>query len=763
MKASAKNNETTDVESETLIRKLHLISRNSGVGFIATASSSLILVAAAIQSNHFTIWIIWWLALLLVSTIRLGMARRFFHDEAAHAVDATAWSSRYTILVVALGALWAMGILGFSFGASANERFLAALVAAAMSAAAISTLAPRIRLYRIYAAPMIISVALASFLSATQLFDWIFGVIALIYLYGVNSSATYLNDTLTKSIRLTNELQIASMVYQAIGDAVLITDTHGIVVACNAAFKKMSGYELNEIIAMNAQEFNSGRNDRSVHKQMWEALATSGHWQGEIYNRRKNGEEYLKWLTINTIHDDQGNPFRYVGLYSDVTDQKRAEEMAWKHANYDTLTSLPNRRLFRDRLEQEIKKERRDHSGIALLIVDLDKFNEVNDTLGHSYGDLLLLEATSRIMPCVRMADTVARTGGDEFSIILPDFPDAEHVVRVAETIVQKLREPFKLDGEGAYISASIGIAYFPTDAEDAGELIKNADRAMFSAKKAGGDRYEFFTNAMQETALLHRRLTNDLRVAVSEGQLRLVFQPIVRLQDGRIAKAEALLRWEHPELGTISPVEFIPLAEESGLIIEIGDWVFREAAMRAKQWSDKFRSNIQISINKSSVQFHSIAYANGWIDYLWEIGLPGECIVIEITESLILNSNPLIAAQLAIYRAAGIQISIDDFGTGYSSLSYLKKFDADFLKIDQSFVRDIENDPSDLALSEAIIVMAHKLGIQVIAEGVETERQSAILLEAGCDYGQGYLFSIPVPAADFEKLLEKQSAASGE
>lgn len=760
MRAKENTTHPADIESETLIRKLHLVSRNSRVGFIATTSASLILLAAASQSDYFVLWIVWWLALLLVSAVRIGMARSFFRDEVAHAVDTTAWLRQYTMLVSALGALWAIGVLGFSYGAEQNQRFLGALVAAAMSAGAISTLAPLIRLYRIYAAPMIVSVALISFLSATHLFDWVFGLVSLIYLYGIMGSANYLNDTLSKSIQQSNELQFANMVYQALGDAALVTDIYGAVVACNAAFAKMSGYERNEIVGMHAREFGSDRHRYSTHKQLWEAISSQGQWQGEIYNRRKNGEEYLKWLTINTIYDDQRKPFRYVGLYSNITDQKRAEEMAWQQANYDSLTALPNRRLFHDRLEQEIRKDHRNHLGVALLIVDMDKFNEVNDTLGHAYGDKLLLEAATRIMSCVRLSDTVARTGGDEFSIILSDFPDAKHVERIAETLIQKMREPFKLEEEVTYVSFSIGIAYYPSDARDADELIKNTDRAMYSAKKAGGDRYAFFKTAMQETALLSRRLTNDLRNAVSGGQLRLLYQPIVRLSDRRIVKAEALLRWEHPELGTISPAEFIPLAEESGLITSIGDWVFRKAAMCAKRWNDKFKDGIQISINKSSVQFHSVTYARSWVDYLEEIKLPGKLIVIEITESLILNPNPLIAAQMAIYRAAGIQISIDDFGTGYSSLSYLKKFDMDFLKIDQSFIRDIESDASNLALSEAIIVMSHKLGIQVIAEGVETEQQNAILLEAGCDYGQGYLYSSPVPAEDFEKLLPSSPAS---
>jgi diguanylate cyclase (GGDEF)-like protein len=490
---------------------------------------------------------------------------------------------------------------------------------------------------------------------------------------------------------------------------------------------------------------------------MWEALAGQGHWQGEICNRRRNGEEYIKWLTINTIRDERGEPFRYVAMYSDVTDKKRAEEMAWREANYDSLTSLPNRRLFRDRLEQEIRKISRSNLGVALLIVDLDKFNEVNDTLGHHVGDALLLETANRLLSSIRVSDTLARTGGDEFSVILAEFPDAGHIERVAGEIVENLGMPFQLWDETIYISASVGIAFYPSDAASADELIRNADQTMFASKKAGGGRYNFFTSALQEEALLRRKMINEMRGALDAGQFRLLFQPIVRLQDGLIVKAETLLRWEHPELGMVSPADFIPLAEESGLIVPIGDWVFRKAADWARRWHDEYQNTIQISINKSPVQFHSLSGGDGWVDYLMQIGLPGEHIVIEITESMMMDNNPNIAAQLAIYREAGIRISIDDFGTGYSSLSYLKKFDAHYLKIDQSFVRDLETDQNDLALSEAIIVMAHKLGIKVVAEGIETEQQRLILLEAGCDYGQGYLFSRPVPAEAFGELLGRQ------
>ena len=316
---------------------------------------------------------------------------------------------------------------------------------------------------------------------------------------------------------------------------------------------------------------------------------------------------------------------------------------------------------------------------------------------------------------------------------------------------------PFQLGEETVYISSSVGIAFYPPDAASADELVRNADQTMFASKKAGGDRYNFFTSALQEEALLRRKLINEMRNALDAGQFRLLFQPIVNLKDGRIVKAETLLRWEHPELGMVSPAEFIPLAEESGLIVPIGDWVFRKAADCTLKWRDEYQGDIQISINKSPVQFHSLSGSDGWVGYLLQIGLPGEHIVVEITESVMLDNNPNIAAQLAFYRQAGIGISIDDFGTGYSSLSYLKKFNANYLKIDQSFVRDLETDRNDRALSEAIILMSHKLGIKVVAEGIETEQQRLILRDAGCDYGQGYLFSRPVPAEALGELLRRQ------
>ena len=438
-------------------------------------------------------------------------------------------------------------------------------------------------------------------------------------------------------------------------------------------------------------------------------------------------------------------------------ERKRTAETIWQHANYDSLTKLPNRRLFRDRLQQEILKAQRANRYVALLFVDLDRFKEVNDTLGHHAGDLLLSEAARRVRDCVRATDTVARLGGDEFTVIMSNLADTHRVGEIAQAILVTLATPFSLDTESVYVSASIGITIFPSDADNVESLLKNADQAMYAAKELGRNRFSYFTASMQAAAQTRLMLSNDLRNAIAAGQLEVFLQPIVELATGRIIKAEALLRWHHPTQGLVGPAQFIPIAEETGLINEIGDWVFRESARTAKRWFDAGFLNagddglIQISVNKSPRQFFSSNTHETWVDYVREIGLPAKCIAIEITEGLLLDDRPEVAEKLQRFRDAGFRISLDDFGTGYSAMSYLKKFPLDFLKIDKSFVRDMAIDHGDQAIVEAIIVMAHKLGLKVIAEGVETMEQCEILKTAGCDYGQGYLFARPMPAAEMK------------
>jgi diguanylate cyclase (GGDEF)-like protein/PAS domain S-box-containing protein len=564
---------------------------------------------------------------------------------------------------------------------------------------------------------------------------------------------------ISKRKQIEEALQQSSLVLQNSSEGMLITDENNQIISINPAFSRITGYSLDEVMGKNPRMFRSGRHDQAFYRAMWDAIVTTGQWQGEIWDRRKNGEVYAKWLTVNTIRNKDESVRQYVALFSDITEKKASEELIWRQANYDTLTGLPNRDMFRERLALEVKKSLRVELPMALFLVDLDQFKEVNDTLGHAVGDMLLKDAARRICACVRESDSVARLGGDEFTIVITGISDKAHIDHVAQKIIDKLAEPFHLGDEVVYISASIGITLHPDDAVDIDALMKNADQAMYAAKKKGRNRYSYFTTRLQEQAQNRLRLTNDLRGALAAGQFSIEFQPIVALPSGRIHKAEALIRWEHPERGMVVPAEFIPLAEETGLIHEIGDWVFRESARWAKQWRDRFAADFQMSINMSPVQFRSENRhgASIWSAYLQELGLSGENIVIEITEGLLLNAEAEVTDELLRLGKAGIQVAIDDFGTGYSSLSYLKKFDIDYLKIDQSFVSNLETDPNDRALSEAIIVMAHKLGLKVIAEGVETEGQRRLLTAAGCDYAQGYLFAGPVSPQEYEKLLVAQ------
>lgn len=549
---------------------------------------------------------------------------------------------------------------------------------------------------------------------------------------------------------------LAASVYETSSEAIMITNASNEIIAVNPAFIKITGYVTEEVIGKNSSFLQSGHHDETFYQAIWNEINSTGHWQGEVWDQRKNGENYPKWLTINTVYNENGSIQRRVAMFTDVSRKREAEEMIWRQANLDTLTGLPNRQMFHDRLDQEIKKAHRASCQLALLFIDLDRFKEINDTLGHDKGDTLLKEAAHRIASCVRETDTVARLGGDEFTIIMGGLHDASHIDRVVQNILQKMTEPFQLGEDMAYISASIGITLYPVDATVTEVLLKNADQAMYAAKNQGRNRYSYFTASMQQAVKARVQIANDLRSALAGNQFSLAYQPIIELATGAIYKAEALLRWHHPTKGLISPAVFIPIAEDTGLIVDIGDWVFRTAAQQAKEWRNLLNPAFQISVNKSPVQFHNEKKSHtSWYDYLSQLGLPGHSIAVEITEGLLLDASTLVTERLLEFRDAGIQVSLDDFGTGYSSLSYLKKFDIDYLKIDQAFIRNLALGSDDMALCEAIIVMAHKLGIQVIAEGVETVEQKNLLTAAGCDYGQGYFFERPVSAEEFLKFIE--------
>lgn len=437
-----------------------------------------------------------------------------------------------------------------------------------------------------------------------------------------------------------------------------------------------------------------------------------------------------------------------------LAQSRAAQQQIWNQANLDPLTNLPNRRMYRDCMTELMQRAEEHGSKLALLYLDLDRFKEVNDVHGHKMGDLLLVDVAKRLQSCVREQDSIARLGGDEFIILMPDVEGSAAVEQVAQQVLSSLAEPYMLQREMVYISASIGITRYPDDASEMDTLLQHADQAMYAAKATGRNCFHYFTESIQKDALQRVQLVNDLRLAVEQQQFELYYQPIVEMDSGRICKAEALIRWHHPKRGLVGPLEFISVAEETGDILAIGDWVFKQATEQAKQWC---HYDLQISVNTSPLQYmqseHSMQH---WVNHLQDLGLPGRSVVAEITENMLMGSQSEVRPALHTFKEQGIQVALDDFGTGYSSLSYLNKFDIDFIKIDQSFVRNLEPGSNELTLCEVIIVMAHKLGHKVIAEGVETEQQQQLLKAIGCDYGQGFLFAKPLPAAAFDSLLAK-------
>lgn len=569
---------------------------------------------------------------------------------------------------------------------------------------------------------------------------------------------TLLQEAITQRERLSEGMRVASLVYQNSKEGMLVSDINYRTVAINPAFSTITGYSFDDVEGKASGLFSSAFCESAQYAAMVEALKVVGYWNGEIWYQRKSGETYAKSMVVNTLKNDDGSLQGYVTLFSDITDKKKSENAIWKQANFDELTDLPNRHLFSARLEQEIKNHDGADRSMALLFIDLDNFKEINDTLGHACGDLLLMETGRRISALTRSSDIVARLGGDEFVVVLTQIGNANPIARISQGIIDQLTQPFFLGVDTAYISASIGIALYSDNVMSAAQLLNNADQAMYLAKSQGGNCFNYFTPFLHEAALHRRGLINELRSAIQANEFFLHFQPIVEMKSGRIHKAEALVRWRHPKRGILGPAEFISIAEETGLIIELGDWIFKEAARWTKCWTERQPSEFQVSINISPLQLKKEDHRQEeeWLAHLKDIGLSGSHIVLEITEGILLGEKSKIAHKLHRYRTAGMQMAIDDFGTGYSSLSYLKKLDIDYLKIDKSFVSNIATDINDRAISTAIIVMAHKLGLKVIAEGVETVEQRDFLMAAGCDYAQGYLYSRPVLPEQFERLLNQ-------
>jgi diguanylate cyclase (GGDEF)-like protein/PAS domain S-box-containing protein len=553
------------------------------------------------------------------------------------------------------------------------------------------------------------------------------------------------------------ERELASIIYNNSSQGMMITDINRNIISINSAFTEITGYQASDVLGQNPRILSSGIQDKQFYIDMWEVINRDGKWSAEVYNKHKNGNIYCEFISINTVKNEHGKIEYYVALFNDISAQKKAEETIRIQANFDSLTQLQNKTMFRNRLEEQIIRSNRSHLQFALFFIDLDHFKDVNDSLGHDVGDLLLVEASSRIIKSVREIDVIARFGGDEFTIILPDIKDPEIIEQVAQKIIVELSRPFDIGANSAYVSASIGITLYPNDAKSSADLIRNANQAMYIAKQNGRSRFNYFTSSMQALAQERQLLINNLHRALDLCEFELYYQPILDMKTKKIIKAEALIRWNSPDKGLVMPDEFIPLAEKCGLIVEIGDWVFKQATMQLKKWHDRYGPELSVSINKSPIQFKAESKLDAWTNQLNTIGLPSEFIVIEITENVLMDGEVDSLDRIHKFRSAGFKLALDDFGTGYSSMAYLKKFAIDYIKIDKTFVSSLSSNSQDLVLCEAMIEMAKKLGIQVIAEGIETQSQSNLLSVMGCDYGQGYLFSKPVTAEKFEDIFKSQ------
>ncbi|WP_169151261.1 EAL domain-containing protein [Azoarcus sp. TTM-91] len=549
-------------------------------------------------------------------------------------------------------------------------------------------------------------------------------------------------------------LRQAATVFDNTIEGISITDESGIILSVNPAFSLITGYDEIDVVGRHTRILQSGRHDREYYRAMWKTLKERGQWQGEIWNRRKTGEVYPQWLTIGVVKDDEGRVSNYVAVFSDISQIKDAETQLERLAHYDPLTGLPNRALLGDRLEHALERARRTGSSVAVLLLDLDGFKNVNDSLGHPAGDRLLQVVSERLRAALREEDSVCRFGGDEFAIVLEDISLGEAVSETAEQLIAEMALPVDLDGHLTRVSASIGIAIFPRDGADATSLIKAADTAMYRSKQLGRDTFSFHHDEMALAARRRLEMEHGLRQALEQGSFELWYQPQLDLCSGRVIGVEALLRWRDPARGLVPPLEFIPLAEETGLIVPIGAWVLRQACREARSWLDAGLNPGRVAVNVAAPQIERGGFEQVVARVLEETGLPAAALEVEITESSLLHNADNAKRVIAALRELGVGLAIDDFGTGYSSLAYLKHLAVHRLKIDREFVRDLPGDGSNLAITRAVIALSRSLGFAVVAEGVEVQAQADLLRSEGCDSAQGFLYAKPMPGADFANWL---------
>lgn len=549
-------------------------------------------------------------------------------------------------------------------------------------------------------------------------------------------------------------LHLAERIIESTLEGVIITDARGRIMSVNPAFTKLTGYSEAEAIGQTPAMLSSGRHDKRFYESMWRQLREQGQWQGEIWNRRKNGEFFPEYLSITAITDERGEVSHYAGMFTDITQLKENEENIRNLAYRDPLTGLPNRRLLDDRLEMAIAQAHRHGTHVGVLFIDLDQFKQVNDSLGHAAGDELLAELARRLRRCVREDDTVARLGGDEFVVVLADVERHEDVQQTAERALDAIRAPLWLQGRELVVTCSMGMSVYPEDGRDRKSLLKHADAAMYQVKNQGRDGLSSYMPTPRTTPSDHLTLTLELRKALDQGELELHYQPLMDNND-RLAGAEALLRWHHPELGQISPDTFIPLAENSGMIIPIGDYVLRKAITQLAQWNQQGLHLPEISINASARQLRDQGFVDRVSTVLATSGVKPTRLTLELTESVLMDDTA--SPQVRALKELGLSLALDDFGTGYCALAYLKLFPIDRLKIDRSFIKGLVEDAADAAIVSTLIDLGKKLRLEVVAEGVESSWQLEVLRTYGCDLYQGFAFAPALPATEFAaKFLAK-------
>jgi diguanylate cyclase (GGDEF)-like protein/PAS domain S-box-containing protein len=790
-------------------KQIELLYEQSHVGLGGTMASAVFLVIVFWPIAPRSILLTWFFLLMALSAVRLNLLHRYRRSRPrpGHAGYWLAWFLAGTVVS---GATWGLVTIVLVPDKSIEYVSFALLWIGALSAGAVGAYSVIRWAFWAFSVPALIPTAVY-LLSIGGQVEMTIGAGTIMYLGFLSLNALRMHNTIIKELTLQFEntqlithlaqerervaklndqlerrvvartvdlsetnarlqreiaqrkrteeaLRQAAAVFENTTEGVIITDTDDRIVTVNKAFTDITGYGPAEVIGKTPRALYSGQHDESFFQARSDSIAQTGRWQGEVWKRHKEGRAFPVWLNVSTVRDEHGGVTYHVNVFSDITPLKDSQARLEHLAHHDALTGLPNRLLFQARADHALLRARREAGLVAVLLLDLDHFKNINDSLGHPAGDHLLHSVTKRLQNLMRAEDTVARLGGDEFILLLEGPRQPEDAAIVADKIIKVLATPFDLDGHQAYVSGSIGISVFPDDGQDVTTLIKNADSALYRAKEQGRNGYHFYTKDLTAEAFKRLALESTVRRAVEDSQFTLYYQPQISLSNGHIVGAEALVRWQHPTLGLVLPSQFIPMAESMGLIVRLGEWILHTACAQTKAWQQEGLPPLRMAVNVSSTQMTRGRIIDTMERILKDTGLDSRYIELEITEGLIMQQTNQTIATLEALKAMGIRLAIDDFGTGYSSLSYLKRLPLHRLKIDRSFIREIPYDSDDVAITRAVIALGINLQLIVVAEGVETQTQLEFLRGNGCDEAQGYLCGRPLPPSEFADLVRRST-----